>query len=209
MSRALSFALIGIVAFSAALSATALVVSLLDDGGGPAAPASAGQVTWTIEDAKAFTDFPVYWLGESYEGLPLTRIVRGKGELELHPQVAGIVGQDVLKEDSLGFIYGSCDPGADGGCVPPLVVSIEPYCVNPSLDVKKAYTPGAPFEVRGAWAREEAGHLVLRTNVIITIFTARDDLAVASQAAEMLRKVGDSGAESARALPPAPDPEPC
>ena len=139
----------------------------------------------------------------------MTRIVRGKWELELHPQVAAIVGQDVMKEDSLGFIYGSCDPGADGGCVPPLVVSIEPYCVNPNLKVKKAYTPGAPFEVRGAWAREQAGHLVLRTNVIITIFTARDDLALASQAAEMLRKVGDSGAESPGALPPAPDPEPC
>ncbi len=209
MSHKLSFALIGIVAFSAALSATALAVSLLDDGGGSAAPASAGQATWTIEDAKAFMDFPVYWLGESYEGLPLTKIVRGKGELELHPQVAAIVGQDVMKEDSLGFIYGDCDPGADGGCVPPLVVSIEPYCLNPNLKVMKTYTPGAPFEVRGSWAREEAGHLVLRTDVIITIFTARDDLAFASQAAEMLRNVGDSGAESAGALPPAPDPEPC
>ena len=209
MSRAVSFGLIGVVAFSAALSATALAVSLLDDGDGSAAPASAGQTTWTIEDAKAFTDFPVYWLGESYEGLPLTRIVRGKGELELHPQVAAIVGQDVIKEDSLGFMYGTCDPGYDGGCVLPLVVSIEPYCVNPSLDVKKAYTPGAPFEIRGAQAREEAGHLVLRTNVIITIFTAGEDLAVASQAAEMLRKVGASGVESAGALRPAPYPEPC
>ena len=34
MSRALSIALIGIVAFSVALSTTALVVSLLDDDGG-------------------------------------------------------------------------------------------------------------------------------------------------------------------------------
>src|SRR4030042_3897602 len=27
---------------------------------------------WTVEQARWFYKFPVYWLGESYQGLPLT-----------------------------------------------------------------------------------------------------------------------------------------
>ena len=27
---------------------------------------------WTVEDARWFYEFPLYWLGESYQGLPLS-----------------------------------------------------------------------------------------------------------------------------------------
>jgi hypothetical protein len=207
MRRKLSFALIGIVAFSAALSATALAVSLLDDGGGSAAPASAGQIRWTIEDAQQFREFPLYWLGESYEGLPLTDIVRAKYEYEVHPQAVKFVGQEVMKEDLVGFVYGTCDPGNDGGCAPPLVIRVEPYCVNPNLKVKKAFTPGPPFDIRGALAQEEAGKLVVKTDVAVTISGAeiRGDNALAIRAANDLQAVAAGGPLRSDPLPPSGD----
>ena len=42
---------------------------------------------------------PAYWLGRSFEGLPLTEV--------LHP-------------DSPTFVYGTCEPSSDAGCAPPL-----------------------------------------------------------------------------------------
>src|SRR4030042_3000119 len=191
MTTRLRFALILLVLAAGAFVVTGLAVSVLEDGGGaPAAPASAGQIRWTIEDARQFDEFPLYWLGESYEGLPLTDIIRAKYEYEVHPQEAPFMGQNVMKENLVGFVYGTCTPGSDGGCVPPLVVRVEPYCVNPNLKVKKAFTPGLPFDVRGALAQEVADKLVIKTDVVVPISGAdiRGDNAMAIQAAQA---VGD------------------
>ncbi len=115
-----------------------------------------------------------------------------------------------MKEDLVAFVYGTCDPGNDGGCAPPLVIRVEPYCVNPNLKVKKAFTPGPPFDVRGALAQEQAGKLVVKTDVAVTISGAeiRCDIAFAIQAANDLQAVAAWGPLPSGPLPP-PSDEPC
>ena len=61
MTTRVRFAVVTAVAFAAAFAVTTGAVWLLRDGGGGLAePASAGQIRWTIEDAKQFDEFPLY-----------------------------------------------------------------------------------------------------------------------------------------------------
>ena len=74
---------------------------------------------WTVEDARGFNEFPLYWLGESYEGLPLT---------SMRLSTDG----DGFKHAT--FFYG--EPSLAGGApsqswLPPLEVDIQPYCGFP------------------------------------------------------------------------------
>lgn len=56
-----------------------------------------------LQRVRAASDRPLYYLGESFEGLPLT-----------HADATGRGGS---------FIYGTCEPsGSDSGCAPPLQV---------------------------------------------------------------------------------------
>lgn len=78
----------------------------------------------SVQEAAQFKDYPLLWLGESFEGLPLTGIVRS------------LAGDDPNRpvptaQDDFTFIYGDCTPGNDGGCAPPLQVLVEPRCFNP------------------------------------------------------------------------------
>src|SRR5437667_6297474 len=34
------------------------------------------ESNWTLDDARSFDQFPLYWLGANYEGMPLTLIRR-------------------------------------------------------------------------------------------------------------------------------------
>ena len=158
------------------------------------APASAGQPRWTIEDAKQFTEFTLYWLGESYEGLPLTKIIRYRYDPE--PPIPPIEAENIVL-----FIYGSCNPGPDSGCAPPLSIRVEPYCMNPPEGFAPAVRD-APFEVRGALAERIAGHLRIWTgDVGITILT---NPVSQVEAAEKLRLVSE-GPEGAQRMPGAPN----
>ena len=71
---------------------------------------------WTVEQARLFNEFQVYWLGESYEGLPLTSMR------------LTVDGDDVTHTT---FSYGepSLVAGNSGqSWEPPLEVDIQPYC---------------------------------------------------------------------------------
>ena len=78
----------------------------------PSKPAS----NWTVEDARRFNDFPLYWLGAGYEGLPLTLMS------------LTVDGDDVRHAT---FSYGEplLVPGDSGqSWEHPLEVDIQPYC---------------------------------------------------------------------------------
>jgi hypothetical protein len=79
--------------------------------------------------------------------------------------------------------------------------------VNPNLKVKKAFTPGPPFDARGALAQEQAGKLVVKTDVAVTISGAeiRGDNAFAIQAANDLQAVAAGGPLPSDPLPPPGD----
>ncbi len=71
---------------------------------------------WTVEDARAFNQFPLYWVGETYEGLPLTSMRR-------------IVDGDGVRHAI--FNYGEPSFAGDavsGSWIPPLEIDIQPYC---------------------------------------------------------------------------------
>jgi hypothetical protein len=71
---------------------------------------------WTMEDARGFNEFSLYWLGESYEGLPLTLV---------HLSTDG----DGVRHSTLFYGETSLAGGAPSqSWLPPLEVDIQPYC---------------------------------------------------------------------------------
>jgi hypothetical protein len=119
-----------------------------------------------------------FWLGPSFEGLPLTH-------------------------DEPGFyVYGDCDiePGSEGGCSPPLQVQNATSCErNPvGLDI----APSRLFKLRGGAiaATYEAGHLQMGSGRrAVTVFA--DSARQAIRAARALRRRFEE-APSARLAPP-------
>ena len=77
------------------------------DGGANPTPVP-GDGEWSIEEARAFDEFTLYWLGETYSGLPLTEISR-----YTYDAPPGQVGS----EDTVLFIYGTCTPVGEGVAV--------------------------------------------------------------------------------------------
>lgn len=95
----------------------------------PLTPPLAEYGDMSVEQVRAFEAFPLYWLGEEFDGLPLESIER-------------LSTPDALKpENSVTFFYGDCTPGPndDGGCALPLTVRVEPYCyAQPQLIADEA-----------------------------------------------------------------------
>jgi hypothetical protein len=129
--------------------------------------------------------FPVYYLGESFEGLALT---------EAPPPGSGLAS----------FVYGSCEPTEEMGCAPPLEVQVWPACTrNPS---SHELAPGMPMPrredtIRGVPAAfyEDGFRLELSTgSVTVVIFGEQDQIVRAAQALRTL----DSAPAPGEDLPP-------
>jgi hypothetical protein len=74
------------------------------------------QSNWTIQEAKRFDEFDLYWLAQEYRGLPLTYVGRSI---------------DADEVEHVTFAYG--DPSyfgdaASGSWLSPLEIDIQPYC---------------------------------------------------------------------------------
>lgn len=78
-----------------------------------------------IRAAREFTQYPLYWVGERFEGRDLTAVS--------------------VDRKNVTFIYGTCvlELPADGGCGPTLQIQIWPRCVT--LEAAKS-----GLEIRGA-----------------------------------------------------------
>ncbi len=192
MSTEVRVVVILVVAFAVAAG----VVTLLREGSSDLAePASAGQRRWTVEDAKQFDEFPLYWLGESCEGLPLTNIIRSYYDPE--PPIPAVEA-----ENAVVFIYGSCTPDASGGCAPPLSIRVEPYCMRPPQQIASGVKVGEPISVRNAVGQYISGdHLRVWTqNVSIAVFTR--DSGSQLGAAENLRLVTEGQEGTSKPLGP-------
>jgi len=92
-----------------------------------------------IQEARDFKEWPLWWLGESSQSLPLTKIQWATPEHGFPTQ------------NTVDFIYGTCTPPPDGGCHYPLEVQIEPLCWTPPETIS---SPGRRdvFDFRGAKA---------------------------------------------------------
>ena len=80
----------------------------------------------TLEEARAFDEYPLAYAGEEVDGLPLTAILR--------------------RDDTaryVSFVYGDCAAKSDGGCAPPAEVQVWPAGAR-NLDSYDLSGPGAP-----------------------------------------------------------------
>lgn len=99
-----------------------------------------------IESAIAFEGFPLYWLGETFEGLEVTEII----DTEATP-------------NRVSFIYGSCEPSGtfEPTCALPLQVQIVPLCFH--LDAVAVPPKERRRMIRGAPVGTQDGAPVLLT----------------------------------------------
>lgn len=162
----------------------------------------------TVQQLREFPDFPVFWLGEEFQGLPLMNI-QYRYDVGPPDRIRPPAGVVVI-------IYGDCepDPGSEGSCPAPLTVFTDAPCLNkPSLLAESA-RQGPPFEIRGAQAQWAlSGHLFLYTGEsgIQIISTIGDEVAL--DAADTLVGANPSGLAHARErsvpLPPPVPEEAC
>ncbi|HXF00072.1 MAG TPA: hypothetical protein VN458_06980 [Solirubrobacterales bacterium] len=180
--------------------------------------ATPSERQWTVENLKPCTgadepaNFPVYSLGSSVGGLPLTSITRRCDALE-----AGAPG----RANYVSYVYGVC-PGIEEGteniCQAPLAIQTWPACERSLADYQLAAGVPYPREKLGklegvpAYSFDEGTRVELYTSTAtIAIFVtdpALIDPAVAAiqpePASEPPGESAPADAESANLPPPAP-----
>ena len=148
-------------------------------------------------EARAFSDFALYSLGDSHRGAPLVAITR-----RLDPPLSESDVPLTVRANFVNHIYGDCRAESDTGCAPPLQVQVWPACernlsVYPTddwFDVERTTVRGVP-----AAFFENGARLELYTgDVTIVIFGLGRQHVV--QAAEALQPA-NSRASAARNLP--------
>jgi hypothetical protein len=104
----------------------------------------------TVDELTAFDGFPLYWLGQEFEGLGLNKIFH---RVATHP--GG--GQAIGDIESVTLVYGDCQPNlVDRSCPAPVQVTILSRCTPPLGESVIRDT----FTLRGAPAtRTFDGHL--------------------------------------------------
>lgn len=112
-----------ILALVAAPFAAAGVWCVLQDNQGRlTAGSTPGK--WTLDQTAAFSEYPVFYLGEEFEGLPLMGVIREI--VDDNPD-----SPFPTERDGFIFIYGDCEVGESDGCAVPLDVSVTPRCYRP------------------------------------------------------------------------------
>lgn len=153
--------------------------------GEPAPPAQ-----FTLEDARAFDDYPLYFAGDRVEGLPLVTVLRRSDTA-----------------DFVSFVYGDCTPDDDMGCAPPLEIQVWPACrrhlalygsssLGPTLE--RMTVRSVPAAVLDGGTRLE---LQTGRSTIVVFGDSRGRLA---RVARLLRAV--DGSVSVRHALPSPEP---
>jgi len=160
-----------LLAVIAALASVAGVVAAHRGEAGSASKA-APKSTFSVRQARAFADFPLYDAGSAVEGWPLVAVLHRSDPTATY----------------VSFIYGDCQATDDLGCAPPVEVQVWPACIrNPSL--YKSSQPGAPTPenttARGVPAAFFEGGQRLEiqtgTSTVVVFASTRDDaLRVAS-----------------------------
>jgi hypothetical protein len=89
-------------------------------------PSRSASWLWTLDVAAAFGDYPVFYLGEEFEGLPLAGGVIREVVAD-NPDSPGPIGRD-----GFIFVYGDYTIRGDNeGCAVPLSVEVMPRCYDP------------------------------------------------------------------------------
>jgi hypothetical protein len=160
------------------------------------APAS-GRSAAATASVAGFDGFPLYAVGDVFEDLPLSAVVKRDD-----PPTPG----ERVRASYVAFIYGDCVAQGEAGCPPPIEIQVWPACERTIADY--SLTPAGdplPHEatfVRGVPAAFFEDHLRLElytANVTIVVFGL--DAAQVRRAASALRAV-NALAGRGRMLPP-------
>jgi hypothetical protein len=154
-----------------ALLLAGIVWAVVGRGDG-ATSVTVGPGVTTVDDMREFEGFPVYWLGESFQGLPVVAVQR----IDYPGAFPGKPYDDPRNE--VAFLYGDCTiaPG-ESSCPVPLSIATRPYCEVPPEVVAQVRT-GSLEEIRGAMVQRMGGSQVQvwTSNVSISINTTEEGL---------------------------------
>jgi hypothetical protein len=136
----------------------------------------------TLEQARAFEEFPLVYAGERVDGLPLVAIVRRDDTA-----------------DYVSFVYGDCrPPSAEGGCAPPAEIQVWPAGRRNlgSYDVSRGGSVAEPTTIRGSPAAffDAGTRLELYTAQVTVVVFARSRERV-GRIADALRCVVEGGVD--------------
>lgn len=85
----------------------------------------------TLEQARAFADFPLYYAGDRVDSFPLVVVLRRNDTANY-----------------VSFVYGECRPASyDAGCAPPAEIQVWPGAIR-NLGSYDASLPGSPVPER-------------------------------------------------------------
>jgi hypothetical protein len=147
------------------------------------------KTTFSLEKAKVFEKFPLYYAGAAFERLPL---------IAVHRIDAPEVPDEEVRRDDVSFLYG-CTPTSDGGCSPPVQIQIWNACER--YPAVYATEPDETVLVRGVPAAfyENSTRLELYSG-LVTIVIFGDDREQVLRVARTLRGVNHA-VDTAEALP--------
>lgn len=115
-----------------------------------------------VAQAKAFSDYPLVWLGEEFEGFKLTSFFRRQGE----------------GYDTTYLIYGDCEHERfmmEPSCVPPLSIVVHAQGTVPG-PTSIEFRPGEAIgEARGVTSRFVGGNPLLWTGTIVVKVDANSE----------------------------------
>lgn len=99
-----------------------------------------------VDSAKTFKGFPLYWAGETFEGLDVS-----------------VIDGTFDGTERVSIIYGSCEPSGtfEPSCRPPISIQIARLCFH--LDAVALPPPAQRREIRGAPVGRQDGAPVLLT----------------------------------------------
>ncbi len=152
-------------------------------------------------EAENFADYPLFWLGESFAGYNLQSIIHQK-----YTPPPGVPAHEAM--DSVGFSYGDCTiPPGSTSCPAPLVVMIEPACLERPEGLANAVKDGPMESVRGGaqLQRFADGHARLWTGEVSITLDAPADPALVDRMVQELHGIGLNRAVEAGTPLPAPD----
>lgn len=143
------------------------------------------------EVASAFQEFPFYWLGLEFQGLPLTGITRSY-RLHLTPP-----------ENYISIMYGTCEPPPrEGGCSAPLQIRVQPYCDALRGGSAPAAPQDADLQVRGATVQSTGVGLWLWTGEVFVRISAYPEERMLAAAEALVAANGQGPATADQPLPP-------
>jgi hypothetical protein len=167
-------------------------------GVGDAGTFDAAHSDLSVEGAAVFPDFPLYAVGESFEGLALTGMTR---------RVEARTAPDPARANFVGFRYGDCTPSGDSGCPAPLEIQVWPACERNfssySLTPAGDPLPHERLTLRGVPAAffEEGQRLEIYTGSVSVVLFGRGKEQLLRAARELRGANGSARVETDGNLP--------